>query len=96
MRKFVKSDCVVERKVRNSRILVPLENSNARIDSIYTLNPMAAFIWDQALLGLSDDEIVSRITAKFDVDEPSARKDAEQLLNELVASGALKTMEPGG
>ena len=95
MRKFTKSDSVVERKVRNSRILVPLNNSNARIDSIYTLNPTGAFVWDMVLLGLSDDEIVARLTDEYNVGEDSARQDTERLLNELMAAGALKTVEAG-
>ena len=94
--RFVKGDNVVERKVRNGRILVPLVSDNARIDSIYTLNPMAAAIWDDALLGLCDDDIVARVVGEYNVDQATARKDTNELLAQFVAVNALKRVQDRG
>lgn len=91
--RYVKGNGVVERKVRKSRILVPLGSGAARVDALYTLNQMAASIWDLASAGMSDDEIVTRITGEFDVAEDHARRDAVRILGELVAIGALTAVE---
>ena len=95
-RRFVKSGSVVEREIRKSRILVPLGSDNARIDNIYTLNPMAALIWEKAVLGLSEDEIVALIIDAFDIDEPTARRDAGQLLDQFQSIGALEVVQTEG
>ena len=94
--RYVKGNSVVERKVRESRILVPLGNDSARLDSLYTLNPMASFVWDQAQLGLSDDEIVSRVADDYDVDQDTARRDTQDLLAQLVSIGALRRAQTQG
>ena len=87
--RYAPGGSVVERQVRDSRILVPLGSDNARIDNLYTLNPTAAKVWDQARKGLSDDEITARIVDDHDVDEATARRDVQELLGQLIAVGAL-------
>ena len=94
--RYVKGDSIVERKVRSSRILVPLGSDSARLDSLYTLNAMASLIWDKALLGLSNDEIVSLVARDYDVDEATARRDTQDLLAQLVTIGALRDAQTKG
>jgi len=94
--RYIKGNSVVERKVRASRILVPLGNDSVRLDSLYTLNAMASLVWDKALLGLSDDEIVSLVARDYDVDEATARRDTHDLLAQLVSIGALTAAQPKG
>ena len=91
--RFVKGKSVVERTVRKSRILVPLGTGSSRINGLYTLNQMAAFIWDQAVAGQSDNEIIAAITGGFDVTEDQARRDAARVLEELVSIGALNAVQ---
>jgi len=88
-RRFTKTGSVVERKVRDSVILVPLGGDTARIDNLYTLNLMGSRIWGHAAAGVTEDEIVAAIVAECDVAEDTVRQDCGKLLDELVGIGAL-------
>jgi hypothetical protein len=86
------SSDVVERDVRGSRILVPLSHDTARLDSVYTLNATAAFIWDRARAGAPEHDIVTALTLEFDVDTDCGTRDVAAILNDLKALGALKSI----
>lgn len=88
-RQFTKTGSVVERKVRDSVILVPLGGDTARIDNLYTLNALGSLIWSQASTGVTEDEIIAAIAAECDADESTIRRDCRTLLDELVNIGAL-------
>ena len=90
MRRFFKTDHVVEMNVRDEHILVPLSSGPARVDCLYTLNETAAFIWCQASEGQPEDRIAERMAATFDVDTEKAMQDISCILDELVAIGALR------
>jgi len=91
MRTFEKSAGIVERKVRDTHILVPLEGSGtAVIDSLYTLNETAGFIWCRAVAGAAEPAIADEVSATFDVERTRARTDVRTILNDLVRIGALR------
>ena len=89
-RRFTRSDGVVERKVRDSLILVPLKTGSARLDALYTLNETAGFIWSQLGANVSEDELAARLMAAYAVDETTARSDVHRVLDRLAAIGALE------
>ena len=90
---YIRSDDVVERKVRESRILVPIKTGPARLDALYTLNTTAGFIWDQLSSGVSEDELVSRLLAEYEVNEQTTRNDVRRILDGLAGIGALQITE---
>lgn len=91
MRTFEKSDMVVERKVRNAHILVPLQGTGtAVIDCLYTLNETAGLIWDRAVAGVSDHAIAVELSATCEVDSTTAEADVQKVLNDLIRIGALR------
>jgi hypothetical protein len=87
---ITKTDQVVERKVRNNLILVPMKTGPARLDALYTLNETAAFIWDSITPGITRDELVSRLVTHYDVPEDVARLDVQRVLERLAAIGAIQ------
>ena len=89
-RRFTKSDGVVERKVRDSLILVPLKTGPARLDALYTLNETAAFIWREVGDQVSEDDLVARMMDEYEVDEATARGDVSRALDSLLGIGALR------
>jgi hypothetical protein len=91
--RFTKSNAVVERQVRDSLILVPLKTGPARLDALYTLNETAGFIWRAADGTVSEDELVRRLMAEYDVDDATAQNDVRRALEGLVAIGALQATE---
>lgn len=90
MRTFKKSPRVVERKVRDSHILVPLgDGTQPVLECIYTLNETSAFIWEQAGKGVTETEIATELQAAYDVAPERARADTRRILDELVKAGAI-------
>ena len=92
-RRFTKSNEVVERKVRDNLILVPLKTGSARLDALYTLNDTAGFIWHQIDRDMMEDELVARVMAEYEVDEARAQDDVRRVLDSLTAVGALVLTE---
>jgi hypothetical protein len=60
----------------------------------YGLNPVAAQIWAGITGGLSDDEIVAKVVAEFDVSEDRVREDLRGLVESLTRHGLLIDAEP--
>ena len=75
---YKKSDSMVYRKIGDEFILVPIRQNAGDLDSIYTLNETAAYVWDLIDGQTTVGEIKDKILAEFEV----AAEDAEQDLNE--------------
>ena len=88
-RRFKKSDGIVERKIHAEHLLVPIRKDVADLNSLYTLNEVASFIWERAVEGLPEPEIVNRLSSAFQVDGARAEKDTRRILDELLSLGAL-------
>ena len=69
--------------------------------TLYPLNSVAARIWQLCDGGRSVEEIVQVITAEFDADQATIRRDAEEFFDQLVAAelisiDARPAGKPGG
>lgn len=92
-RRITRSGNVVERTVRENLILVPLRTGPARLDALYTLNGTAGFIWRQIERDMTEDDLVSRVVAEYDVDTIEAARDVHKVVDGLAAIGALTISE---
>ncbi len=92
-RRFRKSASVVERRIRDEHVLVPIMGTFEALDSIYSLNEAAGFIWRCAVEGLSEEEIAARLAEEYDVEAGTARGDTARTLDELVGMNALEPAE---
>ena len=92
-RTITKTDHVVERKVRDNLILVPMKTGPARLDALYTLNEAASLLWQELDGETTEAKLVSRLLAEYEVGEATARQDIDRILNELAAIGAV-TLKP--
>lgn len=88
--RYIKSDRIVERKIHGEHLLVPLMGTAEMLDSIYTLNGTAGWIWEKAGDGLTESEIFSAMTEEFDVDQRQAQEDIHKVISELLAIRALE------
>lgn len=79
----------MHRKVRGEHILVPISRSMETLDSIYTLNETAGAIWESAVAGLAENDIVDRVVEAFAIGRDQAASDVRQVLDDLVALRAL-------
>lgn len=92
-RRFRKSQGMVHRKVRDEHILVPISRSMETLDSIYTLNESAGLVWEGAIAGMNELELVARVVSAFDIDRAQAAADVRQVLDELVNLRALEPVQ---
>jgi len=92
-RRFTKSSDVVERKVRDNLILVPLKTGSARLDALYTLNDTAGFIWHHIDRDIEEGELGARMAAEYQVDLATAQDDVRRIMDGLVAVGAVVLTE---
>lgn len=88
-RVYKKSDAVVFRKVGEEFILVPIRQSVADLDSIYTLNETAARIWEWVDGKIKVKEIKERIIEEFEVTPDEAERDLVEHLGQLAEIGAI-------
>ncbi len=79
---------IVCRRVATEIILVPIRH-NVREVGLYTLNEVAAFVWDRLDGTHTVDELAREVVDAFEVDERTAREDIEILLAKLSKIGGV-------
>ena len=80
---FRKIDEIVDRKIADETILVPLKGKLVDMQKIFSLNPVADFIWEK-LDGKKDvAEICRLIEEDFKADTEQINADVNAFLNEL-------------
>ena len=72
---FSQSASIVTRKTGNEYVLVPITNNIADMNSVYTLNETAAFIWELIDGKRSVEEIIIKLTNEYDIDKQNAESD---------------------
>ncbi|MCK4784156.1 MAG: PqqD family protein [Desulfobacteraceae bacterium] len=80
---YQKDPNIVSRKIADKCILVPIRHNVGDLESIYTLNEVAARIWElidgKRIMG----EIRNMIVEEFEVSPEEAEKDLSELLQKL-------------
>ncbi|GAH73156.1 unnamed protein product [marine sediment metagenome] len=89
MKFFIKNPNIVSRKIAGEVILVPIRKNVGDLESIYTLNEVAARIWELIDGKRKIGEIEKVITDEFDITSEKAERDIEDLLRQLVKIGAI-------
>ncbi len=87
-RVYRRNSDIVCRRVATEIILVPIRH-NVREVGLYTLNEVAAFVWDRLDGTKSVDELVREVVDAFEVDERTAREDIDLLLAKLSKIGGV-------
>jgi hypothetical protein len=77
------SPSVVTRKTGNEYVLVPVTNNIADMNSVYTLNETGAFIWEQIDGKRAVEEIISAMTAEYDIDYKTATEDLFSFIDNM-------------
>ncbi len=92
-RRFQRHPDIVSRKIGDEFVLVPIRSSVADLDAIYTLNPVAAHIWE-LLDGKRDGyAILEEIVREYDVSPEQARADLIEFLEQLLAVQGIVAVE---
>lgn len=85
----VKDPNIVSRKIAGEVILVPIRQSVGDLESIYTLNEVAARIWELIDGKRKMYQIKDTISEEFDVAPQKIEKDLAKYIRELEDIGAI-------
>lgn len=88
---YRKSRSIVSRKIGEEVILVPIRHDVGDLESIYTLNDVAARIWELIDGVRTTGEIGQLIAAEYDVSLVEAEEDIEGYIGQLEEIGAVST-----
>ena len=73
----------IARDIAGELVLVPVGTAAKNYGGLVTCNEVGAFIWKKLEIGMSMDELVCAILDEFEIDESTARKDAEEFVEKL-------------
>ncbi|NOY68086.1 MAG: PqqD family protein [Deltaproteobacteria bacterium] len=88
-RVLARKDDIVSRDIAGETFLVPIRGDLADMQKIFTLDTVAAFIWDSIDGKRALSDILDSVTGKFDVTRESAAADLEAFYGELLENGLI-------
>jgi hypothetical protein len=80
----------IYRKIVDESVLVPIHQDVADMDSIYTLNEVGAFIWEQLEQPTTQSALQAAILEAYDAQPDILTADLEQFLDDMRTIGALR------
>ena len=86
---FGRSERMAGRRIAGEYILVPLVGRGADIDSIFNLNRVGAFVWEQLDGRTNGSAIVDGLVERFAVDRETAQADYVGFIEQLRSIGAV-------
>ena len=84
-----KNDFII-RKVAEQYVIVAIGEESKRFNGMIKVNTSGAFIWDLLENEIDLETIVKSILVKYDIDEDTARADAEKFIGVLKNAGAIE------
>jgi hypothetical protein len=86
-RVFGRMEQIVCRRVAGETLLVPIQGELANMQKIFSLDPVAEYIWLQLDGEKNLEEIQEGILDTFDVKKEQAERDIYAFINELLDAG---------
>jgi hypothetical protein len=88
--RYEKNPSFVARRVADEFILVPTRRQASEVESIYSLNEVAALIWELIGEGRTVADIRDAVVGRFEVALALAEQDVRELLADLEEIGAIQ------
>jgi len=89
-KKYRKNEDFVYRKIQDETILVPIKDNVGDMGSIYNLNEVAAFIWEQLDGKKTLLDIKNMILKEFEISSEEAEDDLAEFVSELRGIEAIR------
>jgi Coenzyme PQQ synthesis protein D (PqqD) len=86
---FRRNGDIVTRKIADELFLVPIRGKLADMQRIFTLDPVAEYIWGELDGRKNIGEISKGLLNEFDVEEGEALADTEEFISELLQAGLI-------
>jgi hypothetical protein len=83
-------DKVVPRKIVDEMILVPIKNSVAEMENLYSVNEVGARVYELVDGKRTGREICAAIVEDFEVSQEQAETDVAGFLEQLLSIGGIK------
>ena len=81
------------RKVAGEYVVVPVGDAGREFHGMIQLNDTGAFLWEQCCEETDKEQIVQAVTAKYEIDEMTARRDVERFFDKLENAEILEKYE---
>jgi len=88
--RFRQDPTIVSRDIAGEMILVPIRQKAGDLESVYTLNTTASFVWERLDGERTLAEIKGELLERFEVDEDEAERDMVELVAQLESIGAIQ------
>jgi len=82
-KRFKRQEHIVSRAIIGETLLVPISGQLADMQRIFTLNPVADYVWNQLDGETSTGEIRDGILSEFDIEQGDATSDLIEFIDEL-------------
>ncbi|TAJ15536.1 PqqD family protein [Marinilabiliaceae bacterium JC017] len=79
-RVFVKATGFVEQQIGEETVLVPLVESVAKMQEVFTLNELGTFVYELLEKKMAFQELLSNVVNSYDVSAEEAHQDLQQFL----------------
>ena len=89
---FARSERIVGRRIGGEYVLVPLVGKGADADFIYTLNRVAAAMWEGLDGKATGNDVVGLVVQRFEVDASRAGRDYLELMETLESIDAVRRL----
>ena len=87
--RYQRTEAFVARAIAGETVLVPIRRQIGDLESIYTLNDVATFIWERLAEPATVAEIARALEDAFACDPAEMRKDLSAFLAEILDLGAI-------
>jgi hypothetical protein len=87
---YRKTENVIARKVAGETLLVPTKGQLADLHKVFTLNPVAEWVWEKLDGSTTPAQLCDAVVTRFEVARPTAEADLAELLAKLEATGLIE------
>jgi hypothetical protein len=88
-----RSQDFVARKIAGETVLVPIRQRLGDLESIYTMNEVATFIWERLAEPITLAQIADAVESEFAGDSVVIRRDMEDFLGQLISLQAIRAID---
>ena len=89
---FTRSERIVGRRIAGEYVLVPLVGRGADADFIYTLNRVAAAMWESLDGKATGNDVVRLVVERYEVEADRAGRDYLELMESLESIDAVRRL----
>lgn len=87
---FRKRERIVTREIAGETLLVPIRGKLVDMQKIFSLDPVAAFVWERLDGTRPLAAIRDSVLEAFDVEPPQAETDVQEFVAELMAADLIE------